>query len=208
MNRDPLGFLEETLPAEFASGLAALAASTAPHAASELEDVRSAKGSMRVVVEGEGERWVSVSNGALTVSKAEPAGIPVRGAIAFSAEAARSALELLEESGQLEDTKSALTLSRLASQRAEKILADQRIEFHVVVVDLPDGMDDVTVRCGVGVSEPPTTPQFTATISYDDIEDLREGDLTPQQVIGRLKLTGDASRAMALGMSLFAPPKK
>ena len=50
--------------------------------------------------------------------------------------------------------------------------------------------------------------KVTAAISYDELEDMREGDLTPQQVIGRLKLTGDASRAMALGMTLFTPPKK
>ncbi len=207
MHQDPLAFLEETLPAQFQKGLAALSASRSATAEAELADVRGATGSMRIVVDGLGERWVGVSKGAMTVTKSPPE-LPVRGVVAFTSEAAEGALEWLEESGHLEDAKTALALSRVASQRAEKILANQKIEFHVTVVDLPDDMKDVTVRCGVGVSEPPTKPQFTATISYDDIEDLRAGELTPQQVIGRLKLTGDASRAMALGMTLFAPPKK
>lgn len=207
MHKDPLAFLETDLPVQFKKGLAALQASTAPTAKDELEDVLQAVGTVRVIVEGDGERWVSVSSGEMTVGDAKPE-LPVRGVFSFSSEAAKGALELLEESGRLDDPKAAMGLSRVASKRAEKILANQKIEFHVIVIDLPDGMDDVTVRCGIGVAEPPAKPQFTATISYDDLEDMREGDLTPQQVIGRLKLTGDASRAMALGMTLFAPPKK
>lgn len=207
MHKEPLAFLETDLPVQFKKGLAALQGSSAPTAKDELEDVLQAVGTVRVIVEGDGERWVSVSSGEMTVSDAQPE-LPVRGVFSFSSEAAKGALELLEESGRLDDPKAAMGLSRVASKRAEKILANQKIEFHVIVIDLPDGMDDVTVRCGIGVAEPPAKPQFTATISYDDLEDMREGDLTPQQVIGRLKLTGDASRAMALGMTLFAPPKK
>lgn len=209
MHKEPLAFLDNDLPAQFRRGLAALEASGAPTAKDELADVREAVGAVRILVEGDGggERWVAVSNGEMTVTEDKPE-LPPRGVFAFSSEAAKGALGLLEESGRLEDPKAAMGLSRVASKRAEKVLANQKIEFHVVVVDLPDGMDDVIVRCGIGVAEPPSKPQFTATISYDDLEDMREGDLTPQQVIGRLKLTGDASRAMALGMTLFSPPKK
>ena len=207
MHKEPLAFLENDLPAQFQKGLDKLKASTAPGAKEELEDVLGAVGSVRVIVEGDGERWVSVSGGEMTVSDTKPE-LPVRGVFSFTGQAARGALDLLEESGRLDDPKAAMGLSRVASKRAEKILANQKIEFHVIVVDLPEDAEDVTVRCGIGVSEPPTKPQFTATISFDDLEDMREGDLTPQQVIGRLKLTGDASRAMALGMTLFQPPKK
>lgn len=209
MHKEPLAFLDNDLPAQFAKGLASLEASSAANAKDELEDVRQAVGVVRVIIEGDGggERWVAVQNGTMTVTEAKPE-LAVRGVFAFSAEAAKGALDLLAESGRLDDPKAAMGLSRVASKRAEKILTNQKIEFHVIVTDLPDGMDDVTVRCGIGVAEPPAKPQFTAAIGYDDLEDMREGDLTPQQVIGRLKLTGDASRAMALGMTLFAPPKK
>lgn len=207
MHKEPLAFLENDLPGQFRKGLEKLKASSAPGAKEELDDVLGAVGSVRVIVEGEGERWVSVSGGEMAVSETRP-DVPARGVFSFTGKAARGALELLEESGRLDDPKAAMGLSRVASKRAEKILANQKIEFHVIVIDLPDDAEDVTVRCGIGVSEPPAKPQFTATISFDDLEDMREGDLTPQQVIGRLKLTGDASRAMALGMTLFQPPKK
>jgi putative sterol carrier protein len=207
MHKEPLAFLENDVPAQFQKGLATLKASTAPNAKEDLEDVLGAVGTVRVIVEGDGERWVAVSGGELTVSEDKPE-LPVRGVFAFTSEAARGALDHLEESGRLDDPQAPFLLSRIASKKAEKILAGQKIEFHVIVTDLPDDAEDVVVRCGIGVSEPPAKPQFTATISYDDIEDMREGDLTPQQVIGRLKLTGDASRAMALGMTLFQPPKK
>jgi len=164
-------------------------------------------GAVGVLGEGGADAGISVSGGDMTVSETRPE-IAVRGVFSFTGKAARGALELLEESGRLDDPKAAMGLSRVASKRAEKILVNQKIEFHVIVIDLPDDAEDVTVRCGIGVSEPPVKPQFTATISFDDLEDMREGDLTPQQVIGRLKLTGDASRAMALGMTLFQPPKK
>ena len=207
MAQEPLAFLESVLPAQFQKGIAALRASQAPTAKEDLEDVLTATGCVRVVVEGEGERWVGVHEGAMTVDEAKPS-MPVRGVFAFSGDAARGALELLEESGRLDDPKTPLGMARIASKKAEKILTGQRIEFHVIIKDLPDDAEDVVIRCGLGVEEPPVKPQFTAAISYDDLEDMREGDLTPQQVIGRLKLTGDASRAMALGMTLFAPPKK
>jgi putative sterol carrier protein len=207
MDKEPLSFLESTVPAQFEKGLAALRASTAPTAKEDLEDVLTATGCVRVIVEGDGERWVGVHEGAMSVTEAKPS-LPVRGVFAFSSEAARGALELLEESGRLDDPKAAMGMARVASKKAEKILTGQRIEFHVIIKDLPDDAEDVVIRCGIGVEEAPAKPQFTAAISYDDLEDMREGDLTPQQVIGRLKLTGDASRAMALGMTLFTPPKK
>ena len=207
MDKEPLAFLESVLPAKFAEGIAALRASKAPTAAADLDDVLTATGCVRVMVEGEGERWIGVHEGVMSVDEAKPS-LAVRGVFAFTGEAARGALELLEESGRLDDPQTAIGMARVASKKAEKILTGQRIEFHVIIKDLPDDADDVVVRCGLGVEEPPTKPQFTAAISFDDLEDMREGDLSPQQVIGRLKLTGDASRAMALGMTLFAPPKK
>lgn len=207
MHKEPLAFLENDVPAQFEKNLAALRASTAPTAKEDLDDVLGARGTVRVIVEGDGERWVSMDAGTIAVSEARP-DLPVRAVFAFAGDAARKGLELLEENAGLDDPKLPFVLSRIASKKAEKVLEGQRIEFHVIVRDLPDDEPDVVVRVGIGVDAIAPKPQFTAAISFDDLEDMREGDLTPQQVIGRLKLTGDASRAMALGMSLFQPPKK
>lgn len=197
-------FARETLPDLFAKGVEAL---REDGPADALEDVLASRGCVRFVVEGEGEVWLSVDAGAMAAHDDKPEELPPRMAFAFSGDDARAALELLRESGRLEEREAHVRLARSASGRAEKLLAGQKLEFHVIIRDVPD-RDDVVIRVCIGGETPPEKPQFTAAISYDDIEDLREGDITPQQVIGRLRLTGDASRAMALGMMLMQPPKK
>ena len=61
----------------------------------------------------------------------------------------------------------------------------------------------MTIRIAIGAGDPPDDPKFTATVSWDDIEEVRAGELTGQQLFGRLKIQGDASQAMALGMTLM-----
>lgn len=206
MNTEPLAFFENDLPAHFQKGVEALRAATGPTAKADLDDVLLAKGSMRFVVDGIGERWLAISDGTMKPSATKPEGLTVRAAIGFTEEAAKGALEMLADSGRIDDPKAPVRFAKTASARAEKILAAHKIEFHVVIVDLPDDAEDVVIKVGIGVESPPEKPQFTARISYDDIEDVRSGDLTPQQILGRLRLTGDASKAMALGMMLMQPP--
>ncbi|MDQ3035867.1 MAG: SCP2 sterol-binding domain-containing protein [Myxococcota bacterium] len=208
MNTEPLDFLQSQLPPHFAKGVDALRASSAPDAKDHLDDVLAARAALRIVVAGEGEAWLRVENGAMTSHESKPEGVPVRAAIEFEAAAAREALSLLDESGRMDDPKAPKRFARLFSARAEKVLDGQKLEFHVVLKDVPDHDGDVVIKIGIGTDTPPAKPQFTAAISYDDLEDLRAGELTPQQLIGRLRLTGDASRAMALGMMLMQPPKK
>lgn len=208
MNTEPLEFLKHELPPHFAKGVEQLRASTAPDAKEKLDDVLAARAALRIVIAGAGEAWIAVDAGTLRVTPDRPADLPVRAAIEFEADAAREALSLLEGSGRMDDPKAPKRFARMFSARAEKVLEGQKLEFHVVLKDVPDRDDDVVIKVGIGTDTPPAKPQFTAAISYDDLEDMREGDLTPQQVIGRLRLTGDASRAMALGMMLMQPPKK
>lgn len=208
MNTEPLDFIRQVIPAHFAKGIEALRASTGPDAPANLADVVSARAALRLVVEGEGEVWLRVENGALATQDAQPDGLPVRAALSFTALAAREALKVLADSGRMDDEKAPKRFARMFSARVEKLLDGQKLEFHIVIKDVPDHDDDVVIKVGIGTAEPPAKPQFTAAISYDDLEDMREGDLTPNQVIGRLRLTGDASRAMALGMMLMQPPKK
>lgn len=206
MNTEPIAFLEEDLPPHFKKGVDALRAATGPTAKADLDDVLQAKGTIRFVVAGLGERWLVIENGELRVAAARPDGFPVRAALAFTESAAKAALDMMSESGRFDDPKAPSRFARVASARAEKILGAHKIEFHVIVTDLPDDQPDVIVKVGIGTDTPPEKPQFTARISNDDIEDVREGDLTPQQILGRLRLTGDASKAMALGMMLMQPP--
>jgi hypothetical protein len=208
MTDSALSFFRDVLPGHFHKGVEALRGKDGPGAKEALDDVLGSKGAVHLVVQGEGEVWLAIENGTMTATDTRPEGLPPRMAFGFTAHAAQGALKMLEESGRLEDPKAPERFARVASARAEKILANNKIEFHVIIRDLPDDEEDVLVKVGIGTETPPEKPQFTAAISYDDIEDMREGDVTPQQVLGRLRLTGDASRAMALGMALMPPPPK
>src|SRR5690606_34902828 len=126
-----------------------------------------------------------------------------RAAIAGSADAAQVALEEVESAGLLDSEKAARRVARSASAEVEKVLEGHSVSFHLTLTDLPSDPDEVTLRIGLGVGEPPATPKFSAKVSWDDVEDVRAGDMTPQQLFGRLKITGDASQAMALGMTLM-----
>ncbi len=201
-------FFRSALPAHFLKGVEALRAKTGPGAKEALDDVLGSKGAVRLVIEGEGEVWLVVEDGTMRSETARPDGYIVRMAFGFTAVAAKGAVALLEESGRMNDPEAPARFARSASARAEKLLVGQKLEFHVIIKDVPDGQEDVVIKIGIGTDTPPEKPQFTAAISYDDLEDMREGDITPQQVLGRLRLTGDASRAMALGMMLMQPSQK
>lgn len=201
MTDDPIAFLRTEVPEKFVSALAALAADGSPKAAGALEDVRRARGAILIAV-GDVETFLLVEDGTMRVGT-DAGSLPVRGAFAMEEESAREALALLRETGAVDDGKLALDLAQMVSARTESVLEGQRVEFHVIVKDLPDDREDAVVKVGFGVDTPPETPTFTATISYDDLEDLRAGDLTPQQIVGRLRLRGDASRAMQLAMKLM-----
>lgn len=207
MTQDPIAFFHEVLPAHFHKGVETLKAATGPGSKEALDDVLGSKGAVRIAIDGDGEVYLVVDDGTMRAEKARPEGYTVRMAFAFTGEAARGALALLTESGRMDEPGAAGRFAKVASARSEKLLAGQKLEFHVIIKDVPDA-DDVVIKIGIGTDTAPEKPQFTAAISYDDLEDMREGDITPQQILGRLRLTGDASRAMALGMMLMQPPKK
>jgi hypothetical protein len=206
METDPLAFLRNEIPLHFARGIEALRASSSPDARERLDDVLKARGAVRIIIGGAGEVWLRVEGGTLTAHDTRPQGVPVRVALEFESEAAREALSMFSGSGRIDDPQVSERFVRMFSARAEKILEGQKVEFHVVVKDVPDRDDDIVIKVGIGTDVPPSHPQFTVAVSYDDLEDLRAGELTADQVIGRLRLTGDASRAMSLGMMLMQPP--
>jgi hypothetical protein len=208
MASDPVSFLRTQLPDLFNRGMAqtkARAEGGDAKATARYEDAAAARGTVRVILEGDGggEVWLAVEGGAMKGLDAKPADLPVRMVVAAPADAARAGLEELESSELLEREEAPRRFARTASAEVEQMLAGHTIEMHLTLTDLPADPDEVTLRVGLGVSEPPSSPRFTATVSWDDIEDLRAGDLTPQQLFGRLKLKGDASQAMALGMALM-----
>lgn len=207
MNTDPIAFFRNEFPALFNRGVAQIkgrADGGDAKAKARLEDTTASRGAVRIVFEGDGggEVWLAVENGVMK-GGASQSELPVRMVVAAPAEAAKAALEEVSSLGLLDREEAPRRIARTASAETEKALAGHKLEFHITITDLPADPDEVTLRIGLGVSEPPANPKFSATVSWDDIEDVRAGEMTPQQLFGRLKIKGDASQAMALGMSLM-----
>lgn len=201
MSTDPIAFFLETLPALFARGLEALAAE--PRAQARLGDVRAARGGVQLVLEGEGgaELFLAVEGGTLRGQRTRPE-LPVRCCVAAPLEAVRYAVEQLVDSGRLSSVEAPLAFVGLASGKMDKLVEKEKLAFHVIVKNVPD-LDCVTVRVGIGIDGPPEKAGFTVTVDYDDLEDVRAGELTPQKLfMNKLKIVGDASRALALAMTM------
>lgn len=206
MTTDPIAFFRNDFPQLFNKGVAQYKErgdGGDAKAQARYADITAAKGAVRVVFEGAGEVWLAVRDGVMKAEAAQPADLPVRMVVAAPVEAAKAALEQVEEAALLDRDEAPRRIAQTASAEVEKILEAHKVEFHVTVTDLPADPDEVTLQIGIGVAEPPASPKFSATVSWDDIEDVRAGELTPQQLFGRLKLKGDASQAMALGMTLM-----
>ncbi|MCB9592050.1 MAG: SCP2 sterol-binding domain-containing protein [Sandaracinaceae bacterium] len=206
MNTDPVAFIREDFVRLFNLGAAQYkerGEGGDEKAKARYEDIAAARGKVFVSFEGDGgaDLWLAVENGVMAIHDAEPEGLPPRMAIAAPADAARAGLDELE--AHFDDDKAARRFARAASGDIEKVLEGHSLRFHVTFTDLPADPDEVTLRIAIGATEPPAEPTFAATISWDDIEDVRAGELTPQQLFGRLKITGDATQAMALGMTLM-----
>jgi hypothetical protein len=212
MDTNPVAFFETTFPQLFNQGIADLRAAADggdATAKAKLEDTLAAAGTLYARLEGAGEVWVTMDHGVAKGHRTKPASPPIRVAIEAEAEPLEKALQELEKSGLLQSKKAPTRIARLASKRIEDALKSDKIEFHVVIQDTPD-FDEVIVKIGLNVETPPETPRFTATLKFDDLEAVRAGKIGPQQLLmgGKMKLTGDASRAMALGMQLMQPPRK
>lgn len=204
---EPLDFLRTTLPELFNRGVSALSDLTASgdaKAKARLDDIRAASGTLHFVLEGEGEIFLAVHDGRMDAHDAAPASPIVRMSYGIPSEAARAALGELERSGALSHEKAAVRVASVASARVEKLLAQEKHAFHVVLEDTPD-LDDVTIKVGIGHADPPETPGFTAKVKWDDIEATRARKMTPMQLLmgGKVRLVGDASRLMTVVMTLM-----
>jgi hypothetical protein len=169
-------------------------------------DLSGSPGAARVVLEGKGGADLYlVSESAQLRADSQPPSVPVLLAIALPAEALELALEEAEDKLTSVLARVQQRLARLSPKKTRALLdklAVEKLSFHLIVKDTPD-FDEVRVKIATGSAEPPATPKFTVTIDYDTLQQLRERKIKPQAVLSKLKLAGDSSRAMQLGMELM-----
>lgn len=208
MSHNPLEFLRTDFPALFNQGVADLeaAAESSAGAKARLEDVRGAHGAVALFVEGNGggDVYLDTRNGKMTVLDGAPADDDVKLAIAGPAEAMAMLLGEAEDAGELEEESAKKRAVGTASKRLQDALGADAMEFHIIIKDVPD-LDEVKVRIALNAPKPPAEPKFTATIGFDDLEAARDGEVNVQQLFmgGKLRMEGDYSRALQLGMQLL-----
>ena len=110
---------------------------------------------MRLVFEGKGggEIYLAVENGEMKAVKTAPAGLVVRMALAVPVDAAKAALEMIEREDLLSHPKAHKRIARTASAETDKMLEMNKLEFHLMVTDLPAEPEEVTVRVALGRAE-------------------------------------------------------
>ena len=204
MTTDAITAVRETIPALFKKGvdlLDARAADGSEKAKAILEDIRAFSGAAFIQIDGEGQAYLNISSGAVSVGDAAAEGLPVKVAVGISPEGFPLLMEEIEEEGVLDDDAAAVGAARLVSKRMDELVEGREMEFHVTILDVPD-VGEVTARVGFNVSEPPAEPKFKATMKFDDLEDLREGDIDVKKLFmgGKLRMEGDYSVAIQLLM--------
>lgn len=207
---DPTTYLRDTYPKLFNKGVELLTAKADAgdeRAIATIADIKGANGAAFIQIEGGGDVYLGVTGGAMTASEAAPDGLPVNIAVAGPAEALAMLIAEAENEGVLEDDRAAIKAAQTASKRLEDMLSAQEITLHLTVTGVPD-LGDVTLRIGLGVAEPPAEGGFTATLTFDDLESIREGTVNVQAAFmgGKIRLAGNYAPAMALAMQLMQPP--
>lgn len=208
MSQDVVTFLRETFPRLFAKGVADLeakAASGDARAKIELDDVKGATGAVVLDVEGGDTVYLRADGGEMVVLDAAPDGGDVKLAVAAPSQVMQMLLGEAKAAGELEEEKAAHRAVKTASKRLQDALGDASLEFHVIATGVPE-LDEVTIKIGLNAPEPPADPKFTATIAYADLEAMQNGDTDIQTLFmgGKLRMAGDYSQALQMGMQLMA----
>jgi hypothetical protein len=160
---------------------------------------------VRVVLEGVGgaDLYLTVTGGELKALKQKPSA-PVLAALALPNEAVQLGLEELADDVAKVLPKLKKGVTRLSASKAKAVLEQlgkENLRFHHVLKDTPD-FDEVRIKIAIGSGEPPEKPTFTVALDYDTFEDIRAKKIKPQAIMSKLQITGDAARAMQLGMEL------
>ena len=208
MSQDVVVFLKETFPALFEKGVADLeakAASGDAKAKVALADVKGATGSVVLEVEGVETVYLRADDGTMKVLDAAPAPGDVKLAVAAPAKAMAMLLGEAQAAGELQEEKAAKRAVMTASKRLQDALGEQSLEFHVIATGVPE-LGEVPIKIGLNAPEPPADPKFTATIAYEDLEAMQNGETNIQALFmgGKLRMAGDYSQALQMGMQLMA----
>jgi hypothetical protein len=213
---DPIAFIESHLPELFArarQGLEAAAHAGDQTAQAGLAAVTAEPIRTRLIVAGKAndaaasepaarEVMIVTDREALRVEQAHD----VIAGFGYALQVARGAVMIaigMVERGELEPEQVARAFLMMGSQRARQMLAAAPFAFDATVLNVP-ALGTTTVRVGLGRVDLPARSDFSLNVEYDELEDARERGMAPHQLFlaGKMRVDGDASQAMRLGMLL------
>ncbi len=181
---------------------------------SQIDDVVAASGTTKIQIDGEGEQYFVLENGTVCVERTLPTNAPsphfVLSMRSEAVEFALSTVQLL-----VADAKSlalkidfenptddmARALATTLSAAIAELVKPFQFAGRLVVRDVPDH-GDLQLDFGLNMLALSAPPKFTLQVFYDDLDDVRHGEMTRDQLIGRLRIQGDASQALQLGAKL------
>lgn len=209
MTTDPIQFVSKFVPELFNAGIADMRAAADKgdaEAKKRHADLVAAPAALRIVLEGKGgaDLYLVIQDGKMSVSDKAPS-VDVIMALALPFEALEVGLEELEDDIKAAVPKLKKRIARMRSAEAKVAFDRLKAEpllFHQILKDTPD-FDQILIKIAVGSGTPPAKPTFTVTVDYETFEDIRAGKVKPQAIMGKLQMSGDFSRAMALGMELM-----
>jgi hypothetical protein len=160
----------------------------------EVDDLRSARGTIAWEVESLGTWYLNIENGQMSAGDT-PLEDPFMAAAQSAADWQRLASGALGTGFLTGGGRRGLGKSRI--DRIRPI----RGALRFVLTGLPDGDWSVTVYYGPGPR--PAEPQTTVRVPADVAQKLQSGELNPQVAFmqGQVRLEGDAALAMQVGMA-------
>lgn len=206
----PIEFLRESFPQLFARGIEVLenrAAGGDERAQRILDDVKGVTGAASLQIDDQPPVVLSASKGTLTSGDAPADEVPIR-IVAFLP---GNALELLlgeaARAGALDNEEVAVGAAQTASKRFEDALAGRPMTCVVTITEVPD-LGNIELQVGFNVPALPAEPGFTTELHFSDLESVRRGELTVQELFlgGKLKMEGDYSLALQIAMQLLTNP--
>ena len=210
MTMEPIEFLKDRFPELFVRGVEVLQARAAggdERSQRILDDVKGVTGAARLEVDDATPIVLSADGGKMTAG-AEPApGVPLKVSAKIPGDAVSLLLGEATKTGALDDEEVAVGAAQTASKRFEDALAGRPMTFLATVKGVPD-LGDVLFRVAFNVPEVPAEPGFTTELQFADLEAVRRGELTTQQLFldGKLKMEGDYSLALQISMQLLTNP--
>jgi len=210
MTKQPIEFLRDTFPKLFIRGVGVLesrAAGGDERAQRILADVKGVTGAVRLEVDDHPPIVLSGKAGLLTSGNEPEEGVPLKATAKIPGDAVELLLGSALRSGALEDDEVAVGAAQTASKRFEDALAGQSLSFVATVRNVPE-LGDVILRVAFNVPEVPAEPGFTTELQFSDLEAVRHGELTVQELFlgGKLKMEGDYSLALQISMQLLTNP--